>query len=688
MIETKANYLLSSKFESDADVVHYLAIEKDAVVKVELAAHLKYLVERGITGPNVLHYGGVVVGSTLAERRGVHNTGKEKFSISRAASSPTLKATFVHVRVAVATSATEALQIEAIMGQAFGLGRGAASEADRRFSRPARTSTLSSSVDSRSFWLIFGRIDSFRRALEEERKSRAVKQSIRRRRGGIGLNKGHMGPWRYGRGGDGKGCYALCLLLNWELGALTGREAVAYLGDPRRGDDLVLAAALREHLEVSWWADRLPEGQSALETSVETLQRILSAHGGERLGEIKAEVRARLLELHVRFFMSSSRGYSAYLVALSFAVLHATALATAAGESASVVAERADEVRDIFGVVAGYVDRELDADADAAATALRYRTVSGWVSLAASGLDSAYAAECERKRARRLDCKAKRKARAAVDAAVDDAATAFADAKAAYAVSAAESEARAERARALPTPVDAERDRSSAAAALAEADEALAKARAVRAAAADRDQRARAAACEVREVAAAAVEAAERQRRDAAAVERTQREHIAAAAEAEREAPAPKKPKAAPTVVHVPPPPPPPPPPTREERRAAVLALRAEKAAAAAAAPPPAAPPAAPPPAAPPKPKAAPKAKAAPSAAQIARAAAAARDAAKLKEEKQKLHAAKVLAKKALDDAAVNKADNWGVLNTAYNTAYDAHRAFIEREKLAKRAKA
>ncbi|KAH8070265.1 hypothetical protein JL720_11825 [Aureococcus anophagefferens] len=348
MLETMANYLLSSKFESDDDVAHYLAIENDPVVKVELAAHLKYLVEHGITGPNVLHYGGVVVGSTLAERRSVHDGGEEKFAISRAASSPTLKATFVHVRVAVATSATEALQIEAIMGQAFRLGRGAASEADRR-------------------------------------------------RGGIGLNKAHMGPWRYGRGGDGKGIYALCLLLDWERGALTGREAVAYLEDPRRGDDLMLGPSAST--SSSFWAGRLPEGQSPFGTSVKTLQHILAVRGGERLAEIKAELRARLLELH---------------------------------------------------------------------------TVSGWVSLAASGLDSAHAADCERQR----DYRAKRKAVLA-DGSVVDAATAFADAKAAYAVSAAESEARTERARALPTPVDAERDRSAAAAALAEADEVLAKARAV-----------------------------------------------------------------------------------------------------------------------------------------------------------------------------------------------------------------
>lgn len=122
MPETTANYLLSSCFSSRADVEGYIACESDPVVKFELEAHLAHLVRTGVTGINYLHYGGVVTESTLAARVTRHRSGTEGFPISRAASSATLGGTFVHVRVAAPSDNTTALQIEAIMGQAFGLG--------------------------------------------------------------------------------------------------------------------------------------------------------------------------------------------------------------------------------------------------------------------------------------------------------------------------------------------------------------------------------------------------------------------------------------------------------------------------------------------------------------------------------------------------------------------------------------
>ena len=194
-----------------------------------------------------------------------------------------------------------------------------------------------------------------------------------------------MGPCRYGGGRKGDGVYALNLCLAWNLSHLTGREAIAYMRDPRRGDSLDLAAALLAHLEGSFWHGL---GLSALETTVAELQRALSARGGEITGELKRVLRRRVEgDVGVRLYLDTN-----YLNGRSYwgcAHAHAAAEAAArADEEGNSVAEALDSVHAAFRDLARYEDPALADGADERATVRRYVRESTFVSIAESGLGS------------------------------------------------------------------------------------------------------------------------------------------------------------------------------------------------------------------------------------------------------------------------------------------------------------
>ncbi|KAK7241716.1 hypothetical protein SO694_0030505 [Aureococcus anophagefferens] len=321
-------------FSSRRHVRECIAKERDPAVKAGLERHLAKLIFYDIDGVNYLHYAGAIAGgSTFATRGAKHRDGSQGYLISRAASSPTLSSTFVHVRVSTATCSTVAYQLEALMGQAFGLGRG-----------------------------------------------------------GLGWNRGFLGPCRYEAKGLRSHVHALNVLLKHGEGESTCGEGVDFLRDLGEPE---LAAQLDDYLRADFQDENLANlgVSSAFDAKVGAMHFLVAQRGGTASGAKHLALRDAL----------EADGVGVAYVGKSTAHAHAHAWLEAVERAspedpASPAARRAGAtICELFEKLATYADAELDGEAPAA-TVARYRASTGFVSVAESGLGSAAAAKRKRKR--------------------------------------------------------------------------------------------------------------------------------------------------------------------------------------------------------------------------------------------------------------------------------------------------